>query len=208
MYLFEYIRTFKLFVTMSYKKNFLLVFLFDLIFQENYFSECIFLAFSYLCSTLQFFINFTYVKPIRIIQQKKNVNLLSNQQEFEIKLKTKTEKADYPTTTVIKQEMSTITVNKQDMSTITVNKQDIITTTVNKQDPLVIILILITTITMIIMILGVACYIFRKSYRRRAETGSHKDADKNVERTETSLMREPTNTIPTEGNRKFTSLRI
>ena len=64
-------------------------------------------------------------------------------------------------------------------------------------------IILIVTITMTIMILGVAGYIFRKSYRRRAETGSHIDSDENVERTETSLTREPTNTIATEDNRKF-----
>ena len=43
--------------------------------------------------------------------------------------------------------------------------------------------------------------------RETAETGSHIDADEDVEITETSLMREPENTIPTEANRKFISLR-
>ena len=43
--------------------------------------------------------------------------------------------------------------------------------------------------------------------RETAKTGSHIDADEDVERTENSLMPEPTNTIPTEGNRKFISLR-
>ena len=66
----------------------------------------------------------------------------------------------------------------------------------------------IILITMIIMILGVAFYIFRvPHYRRRAETGSHIDADENLDRTDNSSMREPTNTIPTEGNRKFIFLQ-